>query len=135
MIQAPSFLRDAPNQAIEMDALSEVLRLVRLTGSVFLNAELTAPWAVESSPSKVLAEALIPDADHLIEYHLVVEGRCFIEVADESPLELAQGDLVMVPRGDSHRMSSDAKAIPTQRASKRDCRHPSHCARLRRRRR
>jgi AraC-like DNA-binding protein len=101
-----------------MDALSEVLRLVRLTGSVFLNAELTAPWAVESPPSKVLAEALIPEAEHVIEYHLVVEGRCFIEVADEPPLELAQGDLVMVPRGDSHRMSSDAKAaIPTQRAS------------------
>jgi hypothetical protein len=35
-------------------------------------------------------------------------------VANEPPLELAQGDLVMVPRGDSHRMSSDATAaIPT----------------------
>lgn len=90
-----------------MDALSEVLRLVRLTGSVFLNAELSAPWAVASPSSKVLAEALIPDAEHVIEYHLIVEGRCFIEVADEPPLELAKGDLVMVPRGDPHRMSSD----------------------------
>jgi hypothetical protein len=26
------------------DALSEVLRLVRLTGAVFLNAEMGAPW-------------------------------------------------------------------------------------------
>ena len=27
-----------------MDALSDVLRLVRLTGAVFLDAEFTAPW-------------------------------------------------------------------------------------------
>ena len=90
-----------------MDALSEVLRLVRLTGAVFLNAELSAPWAVQSPPSRVLAQAMMPEADHMIEYHLVVEGECFIKVADEPPLKLEQGDLVMVPRGDTHRMSSE----------------------------
>lgn len=90
-----------------MDALSEVLRLVRLTGAVFLNAELSSPWAVQSPPSRVLAQALMPEADHMIEYHLVVEGQCFIKVADEPPLKLEQGDLVMVPRGDTHRMSSE----------------------------
>ena len=90
-----------------MDALSEVLRLVRLTGAVFLNAELSAPWAVQSPPSTVLAQAMMPEADHMIEYHLVVEGECFIKVADEPPLKLEQGDVVMVPRGDTHRMSSE----------------------------
>ena len=90
-----------------MDALSEVLRLVRLTGAVFLNAELTAPWAVEAPPSTVLGQAMMPEADHVIEYHMVVEGRCFIKVGDEAPLKLEQGDVVMVPRGDTHRMSSE----------------------------
>ena len=70
-----------------MDALSEVLRLVRLTGAVFLNAELSAPWAVQSPPSTVLAQAMMPEADHMIEYHLVVEGQCFIEVTDKTPVE------------------------------------------------
>ena len=92
-----------------MDALSEVLRLVRLTGAVFLNAELSAPWAMQSPPSHVLAEAFMPDAEHMIEYHLVVEGQCFIKVVDEPPLKLEQGDLVMVTRGDAHRMSSEAQ--------------------------
>ncbi len=92
-----------------MDALSEVLRLVRLTGAVFLNAEMSAPWAIQSPPSHVLARAMMPDAEHVIEYHLIVEGRCFIQVAGEPPLELVQGDLVMVPQGDSHRMSSDLR--------------------------
>ena len=90
-----------------MDALSEVLRQVRLTGAVFLNAELSAPWAILSPSSDVLARTLLPDAEHLIEYHLVVEGGCYIEVDGEAPVELRAGDLVMVPHGDSHRMRSD----------------------------
>ncbi len=94
-----------------MDALSEVLRLVRLSGAVFLNAELTAPWALRTPSGEQLARVLMPEAEHLIEYHLVVQGRCFIAVDGEAPLQLDVGDLVMVPRGDSHRMSSGA--VPT----------------------
>ena len=101
-----------------MDALSEVLRLVRLTGAVFLNAELSAPWAVQSPPSTVLAQAMMPEADHMIEYHLVVEGECFIKVADEPPLKLEQGDVVLVPRGDTHRMSSELQpTVPVSAGS------------------
>ena len=96
-----------------MDALSEVLRQVRLTGAVFLNAELLAPWAVQSPSSDVLARTLLPEADHMIEYHLVVQGSCFIEVDGEPPVELREGDLVMVPHGDPHRMRSDRNcAVP-----------------------
>ena len=31
-----------------MDALSDVLRIVRLKGGVFLHAEFTAPWCIAS---------------------------------------------------------------------------------------
>jgi Cupin len=31
-----------------MDALSDVLRVVRLKGGVFLHAEFTAPWCISS---------------------------------------------------------------------------------------
>jgi AraC-like DNA-binding protein len=98
-----------------MDALSEVLRLVRLTGAVFFDASMTAPWAIQVPPSNVIARAVLPEAEHLIEYHLVLEGRCYIAVADEPPLELNRGDLVMVPHGDAHRMSSERepKIAPT----------------------
>lgn len=91
-----------------MDALSEVLRLVRLSGAVFFHAELTAPWAVASPRSEVLARTLLPGAQHLIEYHLLLEGTAYIRVGREPALPLTAGDLVMVPRGDAHRLSSDA---------------------------
>lgn len=90
-----------------MDALSEVLRHVRLTGAVFLNAELSAPWAILSPTSDVLAATLLPEAEHMIEYHLVMQGNCYIEVDGAPPVELHEGDLVMLPQGDSHRMRSD----------------------------
>lgn len=89
------------------DALSEVLRLVRLTGAVFLNAEMSAPWAVQTPSAKRLAAQLLPDADWLVEYHLIVEGECWIRLADGDPVHLQAGDLVMVPHGDSHRLSSE----------------------------
>jgi AraC family transcriptional regulator, alkane utilization regulator len=90
-----------------MDALSEVLRLVRLTGAVFLNGEFTAPWAVESPPSHVLSRSLLPRAEYVVEYHVVAKGSCFIRVPGADPVALDEGDLVMLPRGDSHVLSSD----------------------------
>jgi AraC-like DNA-binding protein len=89
------------------DALSDVLRLVQLTSAVFLQAEMTAPWAVRAPSSRVLARQLMPGAEHLIEYHLVLEGRCWIRLESGQALELAAGDLVIVPHGDPHVMSSD----------------------------
>jgi AraC-like DNA-binding protein len=86
--------------------LSEVLRLVRLTGAVFLNAELTAPWAVQTPSAQQLAAKLMPNADWLVEYHLIVEGRCWVRLRDGEPVALNAGDLVMLPHGDSHRLSS-----------------------------
>ena len=90
-----------------MDALSEVLRLVRLTGAIFLNGEFTAPWAVESPPSHVLARSLLPRAECVVEYHLVAKGSCYIRVLDGEPVALEEGDLVMLPRGESHVLSSE----------------------------
>ena len=50
-----------------MDALSDVLRIVRLTGAVFMDAEFTAPWCVgEPSGVEVCIEHL-PHAQHQME--------------------------------------------------------------------
>jgi hypothetical protein len=36
---------------LEMDALSAILRGIRLTGSAFIDAELSAPWSVQTPTS------------------------------------------------------------------------------------
>lgn len=107
----------APRPATSMagtDALSELLRLVRLTGAVFVQGELSAPFAVHTPCSSVLAATLMPHAEHLIEYHLVLEGRCWIRVDGEEPVPLDAGDLVMLPHGDAHLLASDPHlVVPT----------------------
>ena len=35
-----------------MDALSEVLKAQRLTSGIFLEADFTAPWCIDSAPGK-----------------------------------------------------------------------------------
>ncbi len=85
-----------------MDALSEVLRVVRLTGAVFLDMELRAQWSYLTAPARAIADVLMPDADHVIPYHLVTEGTCYARLVDGEPVELQAGDLIMFPAGDRH---------------------------------
>jgi AraC-like DNA-binding protein len=104
--EAPVRISGQPPAA---DALSDVLSQVRLTGAMFLNMELSAPWLTESPPSHVLAQVLMPEAEFLIEYHLIVGGSCWIKLLDEAPVRLEAGDVVMFPHGDPHLMGSELK--------------------------
>ena len=89
-----------------MDAFSEVLSGVKLTGAVFFSAEFSAPWGMSTSEPKVMAARVAPGAEHLVLYHLVIEGGALIEVADAEPVALQPGDVVIFPHGDAHHMSS-----------------------------
>lgn len=85
-----------------MDALSEVLKTIRLTGAAFFESQLKAPWAIAAPSSGAIAEALMPEADHVIPYHLVTSGRCVVKLIDGPAMELAAGDVVVFPNGDPH---------------------------------
>ena len=90
-----------------MDALSDVLRVVRLDGGVFLRAEFTAPWCIRSQVAASDCAPLLTDVDRLILYHYVVEGRCALAVSGQPPMEIGAGDAVIFPRNDPHVMGSD----------------------------
>ena len=85
-----------------MDALSEVLKIVKLRGALFFNAEFSAPWCVTSSESSKIAPLLCPGADHLIIYHYLTAGRAYAELRDGTRRGLGPGDVVIFPHGDSH---------------------------------
>lgn len=95
-----------------MDALSDVLRQVRLTGAAYLDGELTAPWGLLAPAADAAAPTLMPGAEHLVYYHLVTEGTCIASVDGVDPLPLAAGDVVLLPHGDPHVMSSAAGVVP-----------------------
>ena len=95
-----------------MDALSEILRVVRLVGAIFINGRFTAPWCYQSPCADVAAPLLEPGAERVVIFHLITEGECFVEIADQPPMHLRAGDVVLFPKGDAHRMTSAPGLLP-----------------------
>lgn len=88
----------------EFDPLSDALRSVRLTGAIFLDAELGMPWGFASPPTSSTAHLLAPTAEHLVLFHLLVEGQATARVAGYDSVPLEPGDIVVLPRGDAHEL-------------------------------
>lgn len=89
-----------------MDAFSQILSGVKLNGAVFFTAEFSAPWGLSTPASDTMAATIAPGVEHLVLYHLVIEGRAVIELTDGQCTELMPGDVVIFPHGDPHHMSS-----------------------------
>jgi AraC-like DNA-binding protein len=85
-----------------MDILSDILKVVKLEGALFFNAEFSAPWCLHSHLTKEVAQVLSPSAGHLILYHLLTEGRAYARLPDGRREELIAGDIVVLPHGDAH---------------------------------
>lgn len=88
------------------DVLSDVLRSVRLTGAVFYSVECAGKWAAESPPALEMAPFLRPNAEHMIQFHAITKGSCYGGLLDEPASLLREGDLLVLPQGDIHVLSS-----------------------------
>lgn len=95
-----------------MDALAEVLRSVRLTGGVFLDVRLTAPWCVLAEMEAKDCEPYLTAPSHLIAYHVVLEGSARVDIDGVPPVEVGAGEIVLLPRNDRHTLASAADARP-----------------------
>ena len=78
------------------DPVGDLLRAVRVRSSVFCRSLWGAPWGVGIEPRGKPA------------FHVVTRGACWLEVDGEPDhRRLATGDLVVLPRGDRHRVRDD----------------------------
>jgi len=101
-----------------MDALSGVLKSVRLEGAVYLNAEFTAPWCIRGRYGLERAKARLPKADHVVFFHFLTQGVARIRLAQGGDeLAVAAGDLVLFPHDDLQLMGSDLHIAPVETAS------------------
>jgi len=91
---------------MNLDILSDVLRRVRLRGALYFHVRGTRDWAAEAPPSREIAAAVMPGAEHVMEFHAVLSGACWAAVVGSEPVRLASGDLVIFPQGDAHVVSS-----------------------------
>lgn len=95
-----------------MDALSDALRALRVSGSMFIDAELKAPWAVVTPSSCDIASALGVETDRVIPYHLVTHGECVVTVEGHAARQLGAGDIALFPHGDVHVLASHEGVAP-----------------------
>jgi hypothetical protein len=97
-----------------MDALSDVLRVVQLTGGVFMHADFFAPWCVAARVSPDHCAPAVGPASHLIAYHYVVEGDLHIrvEARDGGSIVVSAGEVIVLPHNDLHLMGSDLTLPP-----------------------
>ena len=72
-----------------MDALSDILRVARLSGGVFFNAEFSAPWCIAAQMAPELCAPYLGAADHLIPYHYVVDGEMQVALPNQQPQDSA----------------------------------------------
>jgi AraC-like DNA-binding protein len=115
MIARPDHLTVRPNlrSPAMIDPLSEVLRSVRLTGGIFLDARFSAPWCVHT---QILAEdcgAFPVRPPLLIAYHFVISGKFLLSTEGEPAVEVRAGEIVLLPRNDIHTLASAAGLKPT----------------------
>jgi AraC-like DNA-binding protein len=105
MTETPPSFAGTPDRAapaVGPDALSEMLRAVRLTGSVFFGGRFTAPFGV-ISPKQWDATTPLAHLRHVSVFHLITAGRCTIELAGGARRDVAAGDILMLPFADDHK--------------------------------
>lgn len=81
-----------------MDVVSDVLDTVRLTSTVFVRTGLSAPWGMSNRPPTYA-------------FHIVSGAGCQLEVDGVEPVDLADGDVVVIPPGPRHSLRSGPDAI------------------------
>lgn len=117
MTGTPPSFAETPETGQGRDLLADMLRAVRLTGSVYMNARMTAPFGVMTPPrfdeSKPLAHLR-----HISIFHLIASGECTVEIAGEAPRKVSAGDVLLVPFAGAHRIwngdyseEADAEAL------------------------
>lgn len=95
-----------------MDALSDILRVIRLAGGVFLDASFRAPWCVASRVSADDCRPYAFGAADVVAFHYVIDGRMQVEVEGFPSVEVGRGDLILLPRNDPHTLASEPGLPP-----------------------
>src|SRR5262245_31976691 len=110
MTQTPKLLPIAPERdgadAASESVVTEALRMLRLTGAVYLRGEFSGPWGFESLSRDDMIATLCPRAEQLVILHAIIEGSCEVVLETGESVAAEEGDFVVLPYGHQHSMRS-----------------------------
>ena len=94
----------------EVDWLSQLLKMITVTGRLEVRCAYGAPWRVAWPES----------AAHEIPYHVVLEGRAIIkDPKTQTATELVGGDIVLLPHGSEHVLHDGSGLAPARTHNRR----------------
>jgi AraC family transcriptional regulator, activator of mtrCDE len=83
-----------------MDALSDILSKLKLSGTLYFRTSFTAPWSIK-----------VPSYMNVARFHYAHKGNCFVRIIPDQPaVLLQQGDLLIITRGAGHTLFCDPKS-------------------------
>lgn len=95
-----------------MDALSDLLNVVRFSGGLFLEARFRSPWCVCSQVQPTDC-GMAPDVGGaMVAFHFVLEGRLNVRMGKGRAQAAGPGTLILLPHNDLHFLGSDMKIEP-----------------------
>lgn len=90
--------------------LSDMLRSIRLTGSMLFLVEASTPWISWAPQTESFRRLVLPLAQHLISFHIVVRGGCWAGLVGGPPERFEPGDVMVIPGGDAYYLADPPTA-------------------------
>lgn len=106
---------------MEVDTLSDVLRVLRLSGGMFFRVHLRAPFAVGALDAETMLAKFAPTAQHMLPFHLVTLGPIWFVVPGSDAVVLEKGDIIVFPHGAAHSLSDKPGTKPVPVTKLMDC--------------
>jgi AraC-like DNA-binding protein len=85
------------------------LRAVRMSGAFFFDTVNYAPWVCGEPIASDIGRRIMPDAEFIVPFHIIISGSCWMDLLGDQPanLRLDAGDVAVFPMGDPHFLMSD----------------------------
>lgn len=98
-----------------VDPLADVLNIARVDGAIMAQVRAAEPWGLKLAPTSGAA------------FHVITSGMCWLRIDGNQPIKLMPGDVVLLPSGIGHTLSSTPRgqARAFDRVAKRRLMSPS----------
>jgi AraC-like DNA-binding protein len=111
----PQDRRGDQSATVEHDVLSDVLRTIRLTGSLQFCFMPTGDWHTDDKPAmakfaQTASGGASPGPSSAIPFHILVEGQCWLKIEGRH-VSLQAGDVVAFPFGTGHQLGAGSDGL------------------------
>jgi AraC-like DNA-binding protein len=74
--------------------------------------DATFPWGVEVPRAKAFSSIILPHAQHVVSYHIILKGAGWAEIPGVASTWFEAGDVLVFPHGDPYAMLCEPDQLP-----------------------